>query len=48
MANLAGLKREIEQLTGRLQINQPTKIIIQLVDPDTNVVTEEWAVMTNE
>ena len=48
MTNLVGLKREIQDLTGRLQINQPKKIVIQLVDPDSNVVSEEWVVMTNE
>lgn len=48
MTNLVGLKREIQDLTSRLQINQPKKIIIQLVDPDSNIVSEEWVVMTNE
>jgi len=48
VTNLVGLKREIQDLTGRLQINQPKKIVIQLVDPDSNVVSEEWVVMTNE
>jgi len=47
VTNISHLKREIQDLTGRLKINQPTKIIIQLVDPDSNVVSEEWVVMTN-
>jgi len=47
MTNISHLKHEIQDLTSRLQINQPEKIIIQLVDPDSNIVSEEWAVMTN-
>lgn len=48
MTSLPTLKREIEMISRALQLNQPKKIIIQLVNPDDNsIVYEEWTVTQN-